>query len=66
MPSYERQAEPKPSLAQQVFCVVGILGLQGFLVWLDNAPIDDLLVAVAMLGLLFAAWVAHRITRRRR
>ena len=55
----------KPSLGQKVLCVTGILGLQAFLVWLDNAPFDDLLVAVAMLGLLFAAWAAYRITRRK-
>ena len=54
----------KPSLGQKVLCVTGILSLQGFLVWLDNAPLDDLLVAVAMLGLLLAAWGAYRITRR--
>lgn len=56
---------PKPSVGQKVLCVTGILGLQAFLVWLDNAPLDDLLVAAAMLGLLLAAWVAYRITGRR-
>ena len=55
----------KPSMGQKVLCVTGILGLQAFLVWLDNAPLDDLLVAAVMLGLLFAAWVAYWITRRK-
>lgn len=55
----------KPSQGQSVLCVVGILGLQALMTWLDNAPFDDLLVALGMLGLLLAAWVAYRITRRR-
>jgi hypothetical protein len=33
---------PKPSLIQCALCVVGILGLQAFLMWLDNAPAEDL------------------------
>ena len=53
------------SVAEGCLCVVGILSLHAFMVWLDNAPLDDLLVAAAMLGLLFAAWAAYRITRRR-
>ena len=53
----------KPSAGQAVLCVTGILGLQAFLVWLDNAPIDDLVVALVMLGLLLGAWACYRIWR---
>ena len=55
----------KPSAGQSVLCVVGILSLQALFNWMDQAPLDNLLVAAAMLGLLFAAWVAYQITRRR-
>lgn len=55
---------PELSLGEKVLCVTGILSLQAFLVWLDNAPVDDLLVAAAMILLLFAIWVAHRIANR--
>ena len=53
------------SLAEGCLCVVGILGLQALFNWMDAAPFDDLLVAVAMLLLLLATWAAYRITRRR-
>ena len=53
------------SMIEGCLCVVGILDLQVLFNWMDAAPFDDLLVAAAMLGLLFAAWVAYRITRRR-
>ena len=53
------------SVAEGCLCVVGILGLQALFNWMDAAPLDDLLVAVAMLGLLLATWVAYRITRRK-
>ena len=53
----------KPNLGQGCLCVVGILSLQALFNWMDAAPIDDLLVA-AILLLLFAAWVAYRITGR--
>ena len=53
------------SVAEGCLCVVGFLGLQALFNWMDAAPIDDLLVAAAMLGLLFATWVAYRITGRR-
>lgn len=33
---------------------------------LDQAPIDDMLVALAMLAGLLGAWVVCRITRRRK
>ena len=56
---------PKASLGQGCLCVIGILSLQTLLNWMDAAPLDDLLVAAAMLGLLFAAWAAHQITRRK-
>lgn len=52
------------SIGEGILCGVGILSLQALMNWLDQAPIDDLLVAAAMLGLLFAAWLAYRITRR--
>jgi len=55
----------KASAGQSILCVVGICGLQVLFNWMDAAPLDDLLVAAAMLGLLLAAWVAYRITRRR-
>ena len=45
----------EPNLGQKAACVTGILSLQAFMNWLDQAPIDDLLMAAAMLGLLFAA-----------
>lgn len=57
---------PKPSVGQGCLCFFGILGLQALFNWMDAAPLDDLLVAAAMLGLLFAAWVAYQITRRTR
>ena len=54
----------KPSLGQGVLCVVGILGLQFFLNWMDAAPIDDLLMALVLLLGGLAVWVAYRITNR--
>ena len=51
------------SVAEGCLCVVGFLSLHALFSWMDQALIDDLLVAAAMLGLLFVAWVAHRITR---
>ena len=56
---------PKPRWWQGTLCVVGILSLQALFNWMDNAPLDDLLVAAAMLGLLFAIWVVRHITRSR-
>ena len=53
------------SVGEGCLCVVGFLSLQALFNWMDAAPLDDLLVAAAMLGLLFAAWVAYRITRRK-
>ena len=53
------------SVAEGCRCVVGFLSLQALFAWMDAAPLDDLLVAAAMLLLLFAAWVAYRITERR-
>lgn len=31
----------------------------------DNLPINDLLVAIAMIVVLLGFWLAHHITRRR-
>lgn len=63
---HTRPTKPdKPSPCQKVLCFTGILGLQALFNWMDVAPIDDLLVAAAMLGLLTATWVAYRLTRRR-
>ena len=52
------------SMAEGCLCVVGFLSLQALFNWMDQAPLDDLLVAAAMLLLLFAAWVAYQITGR--
>ena len=53
------------SVAEGCLCVVGFLSLHALFSWMDQALIDDLLVAAAMMGLLFAAWVAYQLTRRR-
>jgi len=62
-PSCEAFKPKKASLGQGVLCVVGILSLQAFMTWLDNAPINDLLVALVMLLGLLGAWMCHRIWR---
>lgn len=69
----------KPSLIQCVLCVVGILGLQVFLIWLDNdgpqaaltwfhrVPVEDLrFVLVAIPLTAIACWAARRINGRGR
>lgn len=56
---------PEPSLTQKVLCGAGILSLQALFNWMDAAPLDDLLVAAAILLLLLAAWVAYQITERK-
>ena len=55
---------PELSLGEKVRWFTGILGLHALFNWMDQAPIDDLVVAAAMIGMLFAAWVIYRITRR--
>lgn len=55
---------PELSLGEKVRWFTGILGLQALFTWMDETPIDNLVVAAAMIGLLFAVWVAYHITRR--
>lgn len=58
---------PKPSLIQCVLCVVIILSIQALLMWLDNAPTEDLrFVLIAIPLTAIACWAARRINGRGR
>ena len=50
---------------QGIFCVIVLLAFQAFLIWADNAPIEDLRFALlAVPFALLAGGIARSLRRR--
>ena len=51
----------KASMGQGILCVVGFLGLQAFINWMEVAPSKHLAVVGAVAATLLGAWICYRV-----